>query len=143
MLKSPDQTSLEIIERATERSPMTRWLSLKASIEEGQLLYRLAFRERHIGNPIIRAIHGGVISAFLETAASLEIKSRTEDVLRLRTISVHTNYLRGAVDKDMLARVKVARLGRRIAFLEATGWQTTEDEPVARAAVALRVFAEG
>ena len=117
-----------------ERSAMARWLDL--SVEND--LFRLTFHERHIGNPLIRALHGGVISAFLETCATLTVTAGPE--LSVRTISTHINFLRGAVDRDMLARVSVARQGRRIAFVEATGWQTDEAEPVARAAVALRVL---
>ena len=124
---------------APAASPMLSWLDLSASFEGGGHLYRLSFHERHIGNPLIRALHGGVISAFLESCATLEVATRSD--LEVRTISTHINFLRGAVDRDMLARVQVARVGRRIAFLEATGWQTSEDEPVARTAVALRVLA--
>ena len=117
-----------------ERSAMGRWLDVSADGD----LFRLTFHERHIGNPLIRALHGGVISAFLETCATLTVTAGTE--LSVRTISTHINFLRGAVDRDMLARVQVARRGRRIAFVEATGWQTDEAEPVARAAIALRVL---
>ena len=140
MLKDPDEGSLADIAAYRERSAMARWLDRSATIEDGRLLYRLGFAERHVGNPVIRALHGGVISTLLETAGTLEVVTRRTKPLRVRTISVHVNYLRGARDQDMLARVQVARMGRRIAFLEATGWQTTEEEPVARAAIALRVF---
>ena len=116
------------------RSAMGRWLDL--SHEDG--LFHLTFHERHIGNPMIRALHGGVISSFLETCATLTVTAATH--APVRTISTHINFLRGAVDRDMLARVHVARRGRRIAFVEATGWQTDEAEPVAMAAIALRIF---
>ena len=39
----------------------------------GQIRYRLPFQEKHIGNPMIRAIHGGVIAGFMECAASLAV----------------------------------------------------------------------
>ena len=123
------------VEAYRTRAAMGRWLDL--SVEDD--LFRLTFHERHIGNPMIRALHGGVISAFLETCATLAVTAGTDTAVR--TISTHINFLRGAVDRDMMARVQIARRGRRIAFVEATGWQTDEAEPVARAAIALRIFA--
>ena len=142
-LRGADAAALAVVRERIEASAMARWLQLGAGIEADALRYTLTFGEQHIGNPVIRAMHGGVVASLLETAATLEVAARTEPAVRVRTISCHVNYLRGAVDKDMTASVTVARLGRRIAFCEATGWQTTPDEPVARAAVALRVFAEG
>ncbi|MBB4660166.1 PaaI family thioesterase [Parvularcula dongshanensis] len=139
-LLPPDEAAAR---RAGERlgtSAMARWLKLSVTADDTGLLYRLRFDEAHIGNPAIRALHGGVVAALLEMAATLEIASRTEPAAKLRTISCQTEYLRGTVDEDMTARVRILRLGRRVAFLEAVGWQTTEDEPVARAAVALRVL---
>ena len=127
-------TTSEAVAAYRARSAMARWLDIGA---EGEL-FRLTFHERHIGNPLIRALHGGVISAFLESCATLTVTAGSD--LSVRTISTHVDFLRGAVDRDMLARVAVARLGRRIAFVEAVGWQTDEAEPVARAAVALRVL---
>ena len=122
-----------------ERNTMAGWLGLSASADAGGLLYRLGFDEAHIGNPAIRALHGGVVAATFETAAMLEVSSRTQPEVPLRTISCETDYLRGTVAQDLFARVRVLRFGRRVAFLEVSGWQTTEDEPVARGAVALRI----
>jgi uncharacterized protein (TIGR00369 family) len=141
VLGHADEAALLAAQARIEASPMAAWLQLSASLEEDRLLYRLAFGEQHIGNPLIRAMHGGVVSALLETASHLEVSSHATPAVSLRTISCQVSYLRGAVDQDMTAAVTVTRLGRRIAFCEATGWQTTEDEPVARAQVALRVFA--
>ena len=142
-LREPDGAALDAVRARIKRGAMAAWLQLSADLEDGALRYRIAFGEQHIGNPVIRAMHGGVVASLLETAATLEVMGRTDPAVRLRTISCHVNYLRGAVDKDMTAAVTVSRLGRRIAFCEATGWQTTPDEPVARAAVALRVFGKG
>ena len=142
-LRPADEAVLDTVRARIDASAMAAWLQLGAELPGDALLYRLSFGEQHIGNPLIRAMHGGVVAALLETIATLEVTARTAPAVRVRTISCHVNYLRGAVDRDMDASVQVQRLGRRVAFCEATAWQTTRDEPVARAAVALRVFAEG
>ena len=68
--------------RITERiatSPMHQWLGMSVAEAEGALTYKLTFAEDHIGNPIIRALHGGVISSFLESCAWLDLYGRVED----------------------------------------------------------------
>lgn len=123
-----------------EGSAMGAWFGTEVSIEDGEQRYRLTFDEPHIGNPVIRALHGGVISAFLQYAATLEVLSRSPEPVKARSISVHTSYLRGSRDMDLDVAVSVQRVGRRIAFVEARGWQGDRDREVASAQIALRMF---
>lgn len=132
-----------VIERLTARiatSPMQQWLGMSVAKEEDTLTYKLSFAEDHIGNPIIRALHGGVISSFLESCAWLDLYGRVEDGTGLRTTSVHTSYFRSSTATDMFAEVSVKRLGRRFAFAEITGWQGEPDNVVARTATGIRVM---
>lgn len=132
--------ALERIEQDIAASGMSQWLNISATAEGGALTYRLGFAEGHIGNPVIRALHGGVISSFLESCARLELIARLSPAVRLRTTSVHTSYFRSSKAQDMLARISLQRVGRRFAFLEATGWQGEEDTVVARSAIGIRVI---
>ncbi|NHK27422.1 PaaI family thioesterase [Parvularcula flava] len=135
---SPD--ALERIQNDIASSGMSQWLNISARTEGDALTYRLGFAEGHIGNPIIRALHGGVISSFLESCARLELIARLSPSVRLRTTSVHTSYFRSSKAEDMLARISLQRVGRRFAFIEATGWQGEEDNIVARSAIGIRVM---
>jgi uncharacterized protein (TIGR00369 family) len=119
---------------------MGAWLGTQISLGDGEHLYRLRFNEAHIGNPVIRALHGGVISSFLQYAATLEVLSRHPEGAKARAISVHTSYLRGSHDQDMEVAVSVQRVGRRVAFVEARGWQGDRDRAVASAQIALRML---
>lgn len=125
-----------------EASAMGAWFGTTIALEDDEHRYRLGFDEPHIGNPLIRALHGGVISAFLQYSATLDVLSRSDRPLRARTISIHTSYLRGSVDRDLLVSVAVQRIGRRIAFVEARGWQDSPDRAVASSQIALRLFEE-
>lgn len=139
-LLPPSEETLAKVLAHREEDAIARWFGLGARIEDGAHRYRLTFDEPHIGNPVIRALHGGVISAFLEYCAKLEVLSRSEGDVKVRSISVHTSYLRGSRDQDLDVLIKVERVGRRIAFLEARGWQGDRDQPVATADIALRRF---
>lgn len=137
-MSATSENSLEIV-RVLSASPIARWLDYSAAIEEGGLVHRLGFAERHIGNPAIRALHGGVIALFLEFAAQVEFCASLGRLEKARTVSISIDYMASSKAQDMTARVVIARAARRIAFLEATGWQGDETRPVAAARVCLRI----
>ena len=133
-------TAAERIRQKIAGSAMYQWLNLDFSQQEDHFLYHLGFQEAHIGNPVIRAIHGGVVSAFMDSAAWLETFARLDDRTVLKTTSIHTSYLRSSKAADMTARVRIHRLGRRFGFLEATSWQQDETSPVAVSEIGIRII---
>lgn len=118
-------------------APIAGWLRLGIESAGDDLRFRLGFSEAHIGNPAIRALHGGVIASFLEFAMQAELFARTGHPVS--TISLSIDYLSSSRPEDMTARVKVLREGRRIAFLDASGWQGDETRLVAAARCTLRL----
>ena len=117
------------------------WLGFEAvKGDDGAAEYRLRFQEAHIGNPAIRALHGGVVAMFLECAAQEALREQAGDGVRIETINIDVDYLESTMASDMFARAHVARSGRRIAFVEATGWQEDPEKPAASARVRLRLI---
>lgn len=108
-------------------APIARWLGFSAEIDGEGVLFRLAFSEAHIGNPAIRAIHGGVVATFLEFAMQAELPAKAG------AITVSIEYLASSRAEDMVARVRRIRDGRRLSFLEASGWQGEDRRLVATA----------
>jgi acyl-coenzyme A thioesterase PaaI-like protein len=100
-------------------------------------IFHLTFNEAHIGNPAIRALHGGVIAAFLEFAMQADLHARTR--APVSTVSMAIDYLASSRPEDMIGRVKLLREGRRIAFLEASGWQADNTRLVAAARGAFKL----
>lgn len=123
---------------ASAQSPIGRWLNFQVATDATGRIYSLAFDDRHIGNPGIRAIHGGVVAAFLELSAQAELGARLGGALaRAATISI--DFMASTRAADMFARARIARVGRRVAFLEASAWQDAEGRPVATARLCLRI----
>lgn len=118
------------------RTPLAAWLGFDASAGNG-IEFNLTFNESHIGNPAIRALHGGVIAAFLELAMQSELFARTN--MAVTTANISVDYLSSSKPADMVGRVKMLRQGRRLAFMEASGWQSDQTRlvAVARACFAL------
>ncbi|MEM9839802.1 MAG: PaaI family thioesterase [Pseudomonadota bacterium] len=141
-LRPVSAETVSSIEAQLADSAVADWFGTKVTADGDKHVYTLTFAEPHIGNPVIRALHGGVISAFMEHCATLEVLARSPEPVRARSISVHTSYLRGSRDTDFTVEVAIQRIGRRIAFIEARGWQGEPDEAVASAQIALRLFEE-
>lgn len=91
----------------------------------------LPYKENLVGNPLIPALHGGAVGAFLEITASASlIVSQPLDRLP-KVIDVAIDYLRPARAADVYARAQVARSGRRVANVRVEAWQGRRGAPVA------------
>jgi uncharacterized protein (TIGR00369 family) len=121
----------------TPASPIAKWLGFSVEERDGARLYRLAFNETHIGNPAIRALHGGVIAAFLELAMQTEL--RATGAAPAETINVAIDFMSSSRAEDMTATVRIVRSGRRLAFLEAEGRQAEGTRLVALARACLKI----
>ena len=128
-----DQKSLARTSAYSDASPMARWLGFSVAMEGDEAIYSLAFDDKHIGNAMIRALHGGAIAAFLEFSAQCALRTRLGEGAAIATVNADIDYLRSSRAEDMKARVTILRAGRRMAFVEATGWQQDETKPVATA----------
>lgn len=132
--------TVQRIAREAQQQPIAQWLGYEAFVREGHVLHRLNFHERHIGNPLIRALHGGVVAAFMEFAAlRWAAASMSVHVTDLRLVSTDINYLQSTVAGDLTAKIEPERVGRRMAFLSAIGWQEDETTPVASARMCVRL----
>ncbi len=116
-------------------SPIAKWLDVSVGNDD---VFHLSFHDRHIGNPAIRAIHGGVVEAFLEFAAQCALSTTTNADDPPQTVNADIDYLRSTRAEDMRGRARITRLGRRVAFVEAEAWQQDEKTPVAVARFRLR-----
>jgi uncharacterized protein (TIGR00369 family) len=107
-----------------ERIPYARFLGIRvdAVAEEG-LTIRLVFDRRLVGNPHLPAIHGGVIGAFLEFAAILELVHQSEGEALPKPVDLAIDYLRSAKPEDVLARATITKHGRRVANVRVEAWQ--------------------
>jgi len=110
------------------------------SISAREAEFELAPAERFMGNPLLRAYHGGVICGFLECAMS-------ETVVRVlghdgppRLINLTTSFLGSAqIDQPILVRTEVTKPGRRFVGVYARSYQSSVDLLVAKASALFRV----
>ncbi len=123
--------------------PYARFLGMSVAERDGRPLSILAYSDKIVGNPALPAIHGGVIGAFLETAAIFQLLWEQETLHLPKTITVTVDYLRSAGPKDTFAKGVVTKLGARIANVRVEAWQSGPDRPVAAANVNFLVTPAG
>ena len=63
----------EDMQALMEHIPFARFLGVQADIKGNEITMILPFQEKLIGNPILPAIHGGAIGAFLEITAVIQL----------------------------------------------------------------------
>jgi acyl-coenzyme A thioesterase PaaI-like protein len=115
--------------------PYARRLGVSAEADptgEG-LRFRLEPQAGNIGNVLLPALHGGVVAAFMETAATLDLLLATREPRLPRIVDLSIDYLRTARVVPTFARCSLLREGRRLANVQVRAWQDEESVPVATA----------
>jgi uncharacterized protein (TIGR00369 family) len=111
--------------------PYCAWLHLSARIDDGALILDMPFDAKLVGNPILPALHGGVIGSLLETAALVQTIWETDTAAIPKPIDITIDYLRSARAVMSHARGFVVRQGRRVVAARAEMWQEDPAKPVA------------
>ena len=113
--------------------PYAKLIGVECSRLGDELLFKLPANKDNIGNPLLPAIHGGVIAGFMELAAALHLLVFTGSPGVPKIIDFSLDYLRAGQFRDTYAKCQVCRQGRRVANVAITAWQSTEAEPIATA----------
>ncbi len=121
------------VRRIFELSPFLGFLGMEfESVEEGRVVMRVAFRRELIGNPELPALHGGVVSALLDTCGGAAVWTRIAPEDRVSTVDLRVDYLRPGRPEDLFAEARVIRVGNRVGVTELRAWQPgTSGEPIA------------
>ncbi len=130
--RSPDG---EVLRLWLERIPYARFLGIEASITGGDVLFKLPAQPMLVGNPTLPAIHGGVVGAFLELAATFHLLAKMEQPVLPKTINFSLDYLRPTRVQDTFARCSVSRQGRSIANVAVAAYQDDPNTSTATARV--------
>jgi uncharacterized protein (TIGR00369 family) len=114
--------------------PYARFLGVRPELHGDELTLVLPFADRLIGNPLLPALHGGVVGAFMEltAVAQLAVTAREAGLGHLpKTIDISIDYLRSGRPVDTFARARVVKVGRRIANCFVEAWQQERAQPIA------------
>lgn len=117
-----------------ELIPFNKMLGIQLEdISDGYALLKIPFRDELVGNPMLNALHGGLISTAMDTAggaAGMTTLTSMED--RISTIDMRVDYLRPGQAKDLLVEGHITRSGNRIVATAMKAYHPDEEEkPIA------------
>ena len=117
-------------------------LKLKAEHVSAEFVrLRLPYGD-HVARPS-GVVVGQAMMAMADTIMVLAICEKLGRFATLATISLTTNFLRAAVQQDVIAVARVKKLGRTTAFGEVDLFVDGSDEPIAQALSTFAVLRDG
>ena len=117
--------------------PYAETLGIEAVEQDGELLYRMPFGDIVLGRPGF--LHGGAIAGLLELAGIATLMRELDEQASVKPINMSVSYMRGGTGQDTFAAATIARIGGRVANVEAHAWQADRAKPIASAQLNLLI----
>jgi len=126
-----DDAAIQRLDSFLQRVPYVRYLGMRVELAGDEMTAVLPFADHLIGNPMIPALHGGVIGAFLEMTALAQLSLAQPGRRVPKTIDITVEYLRSGKAQETYARAILRKVGRRVANVQVEAWQDSRAQPVA------------
>ena len=124
-----------------EAIPHSRALGMRLTeIGQGMAEITMDYDERFVGDPKTGVIHGGAVSALMDTCCGAAVMSHPDAPAGTATIDLRIDYMRAATPGQAITtRASCYHITRSVAFVRATAVDDDSDKPVATASGAFTV----
>jgi len=108
----------------------------------GESWSSLPYRPVFVGDTATGVLHGGVVTAMLDESCGMAVQLALDGTRAIATLDLRIDYQKPATPGlDIRAHAVCYRTTRSIAFVRATAYQDSEDDPVATATACFMVGA--
>ncbi|MDG2298336.1 MAG: PaaI family thioesterase [Planktomarina sp.] len=118
-----------------EAMPHSRKLGMQVEeIQGGRAVIKMPYDSSLIGDPITKVLHGGAVSALMDTASGAAVVSHPAAGISTATLGLRIDYMRPATPGQAItATAECYHITRTVAFVRAIACDTDRDRPVATA----------
>ncbi len=130
-----------IARKFIEAIPHAQELGMELTdIADGKAVIAMDYDKRLVGDPDTGVIHGGAVSALMDTCAGAAVMSHPAAAVATATLDLRIDYMRPATPGDRItATAECYHVTRSVAFVRATAVDADPDRPVATATGAFTI----
>lgn len=103
---------------------------------------KVGYADHLVGDPDTGVIHGGVLTALLDNTCGMAVRPPdvTRAELTIATLDLRIDYMGAAAPhRDIFAEATCYKRTRNVAFVRATAWQDSPDDPIATCVAAFMI----
>ena len=140
--ESMKENTLDAALKFIEAIPHSRKLGMVVEeLGDGRAVISMPYDESLIGDPVTKVIHGGAVSALMDTAGGAAVVSHPNAGVGTATLDFRIDYMRPATPGQVItATAECYHVTRTVAFIRATACDADTKRPVATATGAFTVM---
>lgn len=130
-----DPDPAQIARQFMNAVPFAKALQLNLEeIGDGRTVLSMPYNSALIGDPDTGVIHGGAVSALMDTCGGAAVLTHPDMPIATATIDLRIDYMRAATPgQRVFAEAICYHVTREVAFVRAKAWDENDEIPIASA----------